>query len=72
LRGGELEVLMNFTTGLGDFRHSHEREESDKGRLSRPMAVLLAAAIPVACPALADDAQPKSQVRGLIEAGIIF
>ena len=66
-------MLMNFTTGLGDFRHPHEREESDKGRLSRPMvAVLVAAAIPVACPALADDAQPKSQVRGLIEAGIIF
>jgi len=36
------------------------------------VAVLVAAAIPVACPALADDAQPKSQVRGLIEAGIIF
>jgi len=51
---------MNFTTGLGNFRHPHEREESDKGRLSRPMvAVLLVAAIPVASPALADDAQPS-------------
>jgi hypothetical protein len=57
-------VQISLPTGLDIFRHPHEFERAGSRHLSRPMmAVLLAAAIPVASPALADEAQPQQPTQ---------
>ena len=53
-------MQTNFPAGIDNFRQPHESEDLDEGRLNRRMmAVLLAAALPVAMPAIADDAQAQ-------------
>lgn len=80
-------MQTNFPVGIATFRHPHESEDPNPSGLSRRMiALVFAIAFPVASPALADvhawrvvpgsglgpSFNDRPQVRGLIEAGIIF
>lgn len=54
-------MQTNFRSGIVKFRHRSECDEATIGRLNRPtIALLLAAAFPIASPAIAETAQPQT------------